>query len=155
MKAGNKWTLLLIDESIPLNRIDEVRETLADAKVYFVTQSTVNSDDIVYFMGDVSQSAKFTQGKFGDWWKSQVNKYPEIKSKSSAYRLTYSFIIDRNGKVRDAHILKGCEYPEINAAYEKILTQIPDWKPAKRLGNKVSVYNKIMTSYTVYSVPKK
>jgi beta-lactamase regulating signal transducer with metallopeptidase domain len=152
-KASNVWIPLIIDESIPVNRIDEVREALANASVYHVTQSTVNSDDVIYFMGDVTESAKFTQGKFDDWWKSQVINYPEIKSKSN--KLTYSFIIDRNGKPRDAHILKGCEYPEINAAYEKILTKIPDWEPAKRLGTKVSVYNKIMTSYTVSSIPKK
>jgi hypothetical protein len=151
--ASNVWIPLIIYESIPDNRIDEVREALANANVYHVTQSTVNSDDIIYFMGDVSESAKFTQGKFDDWWISQANNYPEIKSKSN--KLTYSFIIDRYGKVKDAHILKGCEYPEINAAYEKILTKIPDWEPAKRLGVKVSVYNKIMTSYSVSSTPKK
>ena len=142
-KASNKWTLLLIDESIPFNRIDEVRETLANAKVYFVTQSTVNSDDIVYFAGDVSDMAKFTQGKWGDWMNSQLNNYPEVKSKAGDYKITFSFIIDKNGKVRDAHIIKGCDYPEINAAYEKILTQIPDWEPARRGSDRVSVYNKI------------
>jgi hypothetical protein len=152
-KASNKWILLLLDESIPLKRIDEVRETLVDAKVNFVTQSTVNSDDIVYFMGDVSESAKFAQGKFGDWITSQLNNYPEFKSKGWEYTISYSFIIDKNGKVRDGHIIKGCDYPEINAAYEKILTQIPDWEPATRGGARVSVYNKIMSSAAVF--PKK
>jgi beta-lactamase regulating signal transducer with metallopeptidase domain len=150
-KASNKWILLLLDESIPLKRIDEVRETLVDAN--FVTQSTVNSDDIVYFMGDVSESAKFAQGKFGDWITSQLNNYPEFKSKGWEYTISYSFIIDKNGKVRNGHIIKGCDYPEINAAYEKILTQIPDWEPATRGGARVSVYNKIMSSAAVF--PKK
>jgi beta-lactamase regulating signal transducer with metallopeptidase domain len=152
-KAGNDWILLLIEESIPFKRIDEVREALANAKVYFVTQSIVGSDDIVYFMGDVSESAKFTQGKFDDWMKSQLNKYSEAKSKVGKYKISYSFIIDKNGKVRDAHIIKGCDYPEINAAYEKILTQIPDWEPARRLGAKVSVYYHLQTMYASYSPP--
>jgi hypothetical protein len=149
MKAGNKWTLLLIEESIPFNRIDEVRETLANAKVYFVTQATVGSDDIVYFMGDVSESAKFTQGKFNDWISNQLNNYPEVKSKTRKYTISFSFIIGKNGKVRDGHIIKGSDYPEINAAYEKILTQIPDWEPAKRGGESVSIYNHIMSGGTV------
>jgi beta-lactamase regulating signal transducer with metallopeptidase domain len=137
-KASNDWILLLVDESIPLSRIDKVRGTL---KNYFVVQSTVNSDDLVYFAGDVSDMAKFTQGKWDDWMMSQLNNYPEVKSKAGYYKITFSFIIDRNGKVRDAHITKLSDSPEVNAAYEKILTKIPDWVPAKRLGTKVSVFN--------------
>jgi beta-lactamase regulating signal transducer with metallopeptidase domain len=154
-KVSNVWIPLLIDESIPFNRIDEVREALANAKVYHVTQSTVNSDDIVYFMGDVSETAKFTQGKFGDWINSQVKNYPEVKSKARDYSIIFSYIIDKNGKVKDAHIIKMSDSPEVNAAYEKILTQIPDWEPAKRLGTSVSVYNKMISSATSYTPPKK
>jgi hypothetical protein len=154
-KASNKWILLLLDKSIPLNRIDDVREALANAKVYFVTQSTVGSDDIVYFEGDVSDMAKFTQGKFGDWINSQVKKYPEVKSKAKDYSITFSYIIDKTGKVKDAHIIKMSYSPEVNAAYEKILTQIPDWEPAKRLGTSVSVYNKMISSAISYTPPKK
>jgi hypothetical protein len=141
-KASNKWILLLVDESISLNRIDQVREALVDASVNFVTQSTVNSDDIVYFAGDVSETAKFTQGKWSAWITTQLNKNPDVKSKAGNYDISYSFIIDKTGKVKDAHIMKGSDFPEINAAYEKILTQIPDWEPARRLGSKVSVYNR-------------
>ena len=154
-KTSNNWILLMIDESIPFKRIDEVRETLADAKVYFVTQSTVNSDDIVFFMGDVSQSAKFTQGKFNDWMKNQLNNYPEVKSIHKEYRLSYSFIVDKNGKSRDGHVTKGSDFPEINSAYEKILAQIPDWEPAKRGADKVSVYFNIMSGNFIYTPPKK
>jgi hypothetical protein len=85
--------------------------------------------------------------------KSQLNKYSEAKSKVGKYKISYSFIIDKNGKVRDAHIIMGCDYPEINAAYEKILTQIPDWEPARRLGAKVSVYYHLQTMYASYSPP--
>jgi beta-lactamase regulating signal transducer with metallopeptidase domain len=146
-KGSNEWIFLLIDESIPLSRVDEVREALIHN--YWVIQSTVNSDDLVYFAGDVSELAKFTQGNFNDWISSQLNNYPEVKSKALKYTITYSFIIGKNGKVRDGHIIKGTDYPEINGAYEKILTQIPDWEPAKRGGESVSVYNHIMSGGTV------
>jgi hypothetical protein len=154
-KASNKWILLLIDESISLNRIDEVREALADAKVYFVTQSTVGSDDIVYFAGDVSETAKFTQGKFFAWITSQLNNFPEAKSKTGNYDISYSFIIDKTGKVRDGHIIKGSDYPELNAAYERILTQIPDWEPARKGNSKVSVYNRFSGSAKYVKVVEK
>jgi hypothetical protein len=151
-KASNKWILLMVDESISLNRIDEVREALADASVNFVTQSIVNSDDIVFFAGDVSESAKFTQGKWGDWMMNKLNNSPEIKANIGKYKLTYSFIIDRDGKVKNAHLIKQCNIPEVNAAYEKILAQIPDWEPARRGSSKVSVYYRF-TGFAKYVAP--
>jgi beta-lactamase regulating signal transducer with metallopeptidase domain len=148
MKAGNKWTLLQIDESIPYKRIDEVRETLAKAKVYFVTQSTVGSDDIVYFAGDVSKMAKFAQGKWIDWMNSQISPFAK-KYNDGSYKITYSFIIGKDGKVRDGHIIKGCDNPELNTEFEKILTQIPDWQPAIRLDAPASVYYREVLPITI------
>lgn len=137
-KASNAWIHLLIYESIPFKRIDEVRGALNGS--YWVTQSTVNSDEIVYFSGDVSQLAKFKNGKFNNWLDSQIKNYPGLKSESREYVIHYSIIIDKNGKVRDGHIIEGCDYPDINATYDKILTQIPDWEPARRGSNGASVY---------------
>jgi beta-lactamase regulating signal transducer with metallopeptidase domain len=139
-EASNAPIFLLIDESIPLKRVDEVRESLKGN--YWVVQATVDSDDLIYFAGDVSKLAKFTQGEWGDWIKSQLNRYSEKNSISldRDYLLSYSFIIDKNGKVRDGHVVKKCEYPEINEAYNEILTQIPDWEPALRGNDKISVY---------------
>ena len=165
-KANKDWIYLVIDESIPLSRVDEVRETLAHSNG--IVQTTVGSNELVYFAGDVTDGAKFTKGKFNDWIGSQLNNYPEIKSlgkesietipaknnhpeikvKVLKHSITYSFIIDKNGKVRDAHIIKGSGYPEIDVAYDKILSQIPDWVPAKRGSSNVSVYNYIMGGAT-------
>ncbi len=162
----NIWIFLLIDESIPLSRVDEVREALTHN--YWVVQATAGSDDLVYFSGDVSDLAKFTQGKFGDWISSQLKNYPEIRSygketietfpakdghpavKAKVRRVTlsYSFIIGKDGKIRDAHIVKGSGYPEVDAAYEKMLSQIPDWIPAKRGGASVSVYEYNMGGFS-------
>lgn len=158
-KANKDWIYLLIDESVPLSRVDEVRETLAHSNG--IVQTTVGSDDLVYFAGDVTDGAKFTKGKYNDWLKEQLNNYPQIKSlgvesiqnvpardgnpafkaKVRKYQISYSFIIGMDGKVTDAHVIKGSGYPELDAIYEKILSQMPDWVPAKRLGSNVSVYN--------------
>jgi len=151
-KASNNWIHLRIDKSIPYNRIDEILEQLSPG-TYHITQSTVNSDDIVYFIGDVSQLAKFKQGKFEDWLKNQLNNYPEVKSSTQDYEMIYYFIIDKNGKVRDGHVANG-NNPVINGAMDKILTQIPDWEPAKRGNENVSVYYWIGRSRISYSPPK-
>lgn len=147
--ASNDWIFLLVDESVPLNRIDEIRQVLG--KDYWIVQSTVNSDDLVYFAGDVSKSAKFKQGNFNEWMNKQLMNHPEINSKPTKYEISYSFIIGKDGKVRDGHIIKGSDSPELNTAFEKILNQIPDWEPAKRDGSIVSVYN-IISSIGVTKV---
>jgi len=135
--------LLHVDNSISRSRVDEIREALENAGVYHVNQSTLKkSDGIIYPAGDVTESAKFSNGNWGMWIQNQLKHFNEGKPKSLEYQITYSFIIDKNGKVRDGHIIKGCDYPEINAAVEQILTQIPDWKPAKKRGNEVSVLYK-------------
>jgi len=36
--------------------------------------------------------------------------------------------------------IRATDYPEINTAFEKMLTQIPDWKPATRGGKAVTVF---------------
>ena len=71
--SSNDWIFLLIDESIPLSRIDEVREALTHS--YWIVQATVGSDDLVYFAGDVSDIAKFKQGKWNDWMSSQIGTF--------------------------------------------------------------------------------
>ena len=143
-KASNDWIHIRIDESIPFNRIDEIRGKLRDAEVYHITQSTVNSDEITYFAGDVSKAAKFSQGNWQNWFHPQIVELTGGKCKELNYSLMISFIIDKNGKVRDARLSNKCEYPEINAAYEKVLTQIPDWTPAMRGDENVSVYYDLM-----------
>ena len=89
--------------------------------------------------GDVSEFAKFSQGDFEVWFNKLINS-PENRSILSNQRFTFIFIIDKKGKVKDAHIIKGTGSPEKDAVLEKILTQIPDWEPAIKLNEKVSVY---------------
>ena len=153
--ASNKWIHLQIDQSIPYNRIDEIRLGLEAAKVYHVTQSTVNSDEIIYPAGDVSALAKFTQGSWNEWMTSQKKKHSGVNFNEGEYQIHFSFIIGKDGKVRDGHIVKSTASPGINAAYEIILAQIPDWIPAKRLGEAVSVLAHYSDGVTVVNVKTK
>ncbi len=140
-KASNDWIHLRNDESVPYSRIDEIRLKLRDAKVYHITLSKVNSDEVVYFAGDVTRAAKFSQGKFSNWMNPQIVQLTGGKCDELKYSVMICFITDKNGKVRDARLSKKCDYPEINAAYEKVLAQIPDWTPAMRGNENASVYH--------------
>ena len=145
-KTGREDIHLLIDEQIPLDRIDEVREALSSANVYHVNQSFVNSDEIIYPAGDVSSLAKLKNGSFSGWMQEQLKVYFKDIPEDLEFRVSYSFIVDKNGKVKDAHLVKPCDYKEINDAYEQVLSKIPDWEwePAIKSGAKVSVIYTIM-----------
>ncbi len=144
-EASNAPILLLVDESMPHKRVDEVRQSLKG--YYWVVQTTVNSNELVYFFGDVNKAAKFKNGNWSEWIRKQLDDYPEAKSlsESKSFKLTYGFIIGKNGKVRDGHVIQDCEYPEINGALNKILSNIPDWEPAMRGNEAASVYCRYMT----------
>ena len=145
-KTGREDILLILDDPISLSRVDEVRIALSNAKVYHVNQTTLKSDEIIYPAGDVSSLATFSQGNWGDWWSSQLKSYMKDIPDDLEYKIMIGFIIDKNGKVRDARIVKGCDYPEINEAYEKVLAKIPDWKPAIKGDAVVSVLYTAMDS---------
>ena len=103
---------------------------------------TGKSDEKIYPAGDVTELAKFTKGKWNNWIDNQLKHFSEGKPEGWGYEISYSIIIDKDGKVRDGQIIKGCEYPEINAEFKQILTQIPDWKPARVWGTAVTVLYK-------------
>jgi len=152
-KASNDWIHLRIDESIPFNRIDEILRKL-DPGVYHITQSTVNSDDIIYPATDVTKTAKFSQGHWGNWISSQLKQNNGNEMMNLEYSLMIGFIIDKSGKVRDARLINKSDYPEINAAYEKVLSNIPDWTPAMRGNENVNVFKEMMFTTKINKVKK-
>ena len=109
-----------------------------NAAQYHFTISYDNSD-IVYPAWDVSSTAKFQDGSWNKWLNDQLSQYSEGKSNQLDFTLKYRFIIDKTGKVSGARIVKKSQSAEINAAMEKVLSQIPDWTPAKRGNMDVSV----------------
>lgn len=145
-KTGREDILLVLDNQMSHSRIDEVRVALSNANVYHVNQTTINSDEIIYPAGDVSKLAKFEQGNWNEWWGNQLKIYMKDIPDDLEYTILYSFIIDKNGKVSDGHVITGCGNSEINEAYNKALAQIPDWKPAIKGNEIVSVYKKVMDS---------
>ncbi|WP_372947402.1 M56 family metallopeptidase [Mariniphaga sp.] len=149
-KTGREDILLIKDESISFKRVDEIREALQKANVYHVNQRTVNSDEIIYPAGDVTKLAEFSQGKFEEWMREQLKPYLEGIPKDQEYNVFFGFIIDKNGKVSEGHVING-NNPEINEAYNKVLNKIPDWIPAKKGNSTVSVYHTIMDGRKNYS----
>lgn len=138
-KASNNWIHLQVDESVPLKRVDEVREALLHEGIVHVTQSIPHSDEVIFPVGDVSKMVKFSQGSWDKWMENRLDQFTSGQYKALEFKIAYCFVIDKNGKVSDGRILEAAVHPEINAAVEKMLSEIPDWVPAERLGNAVDV----------------
>jgi hypothetical protein len=96
-------------------------------------------DDKVYPANDVTEKAKFSNGEWSQWIGNQLKHFSEGKPNGWGFTIKYSIVIDKTGKVRDGKIIKGSDYPEINTEFKRILTQIPDWTPAKKNGVAVNV----------------
>jgi biopolymer transport protein ExbD len=148
-KTGREEILLLVDDPLLYDRIDEVRLALDNSHIYHVNQSTPGSDEIIYPHGDVSKLAEFTEGNWSNWFYDQINRSNVVKNKDESFNITIGFIIDKNGKVSDARILKGTDSPEINMAVKEILTRVPDWKPAIKGSTTVNVFYRSIFSYNI------
>lgn len=148
-KTGREDILLVLDKSLSLQQIDKVREALRDAKVYHVNQTTVGSDEIIYPAGDVTRLATLADGKWEDWMKKQLQPYLKDIPENMEYRIFYGFTIDKNGKVSGGHVISG-DNAKINEAYNKVLSNIPDWIPAEKGKNVIGVYYTEMSSRKNY-----
>ena len=138
-KNPNGVASLKVESDVPMIRVTEVKEVLRNSKVQNVNQSAITSDDIVYSVSDVAQKAEFPNGKWSEWIGNQLKHFSKGKPNGWGFAIKYSIVIDKTGKVRDGKIIKGCDYPEINTEFERILTQTPDWTPAKKNGVAVNV----------------
>jgi len=144
--------LLSPEKQVPQVRVNEVRKALEDAYVIFINQQVPETGEIIYFFGDVSALAKFKNGSWHNWMESQLKNIVKDDLTKSDYMIEYGFIIDKTGKVRDGLVIRPSEIPEINEAFAKILTQIPDWQPAKKGKNEVSVFYRERNSQKTVNV---
>jgi beta-lactamase regulating signal transducer with metallopeptidase domain len=147
-KTGREDILLHVNETLPNSRIDEIRLALSNAHVYHVNLSAPGFDGIIYPHGDVTKGAKLTQGNWGNWFRSELKKSFDDERFKEEVKIRFGFIIDKNGKVSQAHIMEASSNAEVNAAFEKVLSQIPDWEPATKGSRKINVFYSSIFSYT-------
>jgi len=66
-------------------------------------------------------------------------KYPPIYKKNKVNgRVLVSFVIDKDGKVTSAQIVKGLN-EECDAEALRVISKMPDWIPGEKNGVKVAV----------------
>ena len=68
---------------------------------------------------------------------NEQKQYPiEAKKKDIQGRVNVSFIIDENGKVKHAEIIRSI-HPLIDTEALRLINAMPDWKPAEAKGKQV------------------
>ena len=117
-------------------QLNAVKDVLRNSKALNVNFSNF---DPIYQANQVDEKPQFIEGKYEKWLNDRIKQLIEGKQKGLKVSIYYSFIIDRNGKVVDIEILRGCKFPEINDGFKKILLEMPEWNPAKKNGEAVRV----------------
>ena len=102
---------------------------------------TVRSYDDVVSYHDCDQKPMFLNNadpaQFLEKWVYQYLKYPEAALVNGVQgRVMVEFIIDKDGKVTDVHVVKGVS-DELDAEAVKVISASPKWKPGRVNGNKV------------------
>jgi TonB family protein len=76
-------------------------------------------------------------------------RYPDLEKENGIYGTVYvSFVVDKEGKVKDAKIEKGVPGgPGLDKEALRVIKGMPDWQPGKMNGRKVSVQLTIPVKY--------
>ena len=107
-----------------------------------VAQDTKHADPR-YFLLD--EHPTFKGGSPNDFalWVAKHVKYPKYaKAIGIEGTVKVHFVIDKKGKVSEAHVLQGV-HPVLDQEAVRVVLKSPKWKPAKKDGRPVKV------SYTI------
>ena len=111
-------------------RADEALEKLGDIVPYTAVEVKPTFEG-----GDADAFVKYIQKNI---------KYPQSAiEKEEQGRVTVNFVVDANGKIKNAKVVKGVS-EELDAEALRVVQNAPDWTPAKQGGKNVPV---------TYSVP--
>ena len=73
---------------------------------------------------------------------------PEVKEMniSASFRVFVKFVVDRNGKITNIGIAKG-SHPALNDEAVRVVSTLPNWKPAVYKNRPISVYYTLPISF--------
>ena len=90
--------------------------------------------------GDANAFVKYVQ---------QNLKYPENALENDVEgKVTVNFVVDANGKIRNAKVVKGVD-PELDAEALRVVENAPAWTPAQQNGKNVPVNCSIPVTFKI------
>jgi protein TonB len=111
-----------------------------------IEQPQTRSDTTVYMM--VEDRPEFSGGDQALMkYLSENIKYPkEAKDKGIQGRVTVEFVVEKDGSISNAEIMRGID-PSLDAEAVRVVSAMPRWKPGKQRGNLVRVRYSIPIIY--------
>jgi protein TonB len=161
LKTTIKFTAPVIkkDEEVPDEEI-KTQEELFDAKAAISIADVQGNDDEagkdiadldehrliteqkdeVFLVGSVEQNPEFPGGQDAMMkWIYNELKYPVIAMEMGiGGRVTVSFVVGKDGAIRDITILRGVD-PSLDKEAIRVVSKMPKWIPGRQGGNPVSV----------------
>ena len=89
----------------------------------------------------VEQKPSFNGGganEFSKWVNAHINYPVSAKTNGIQGRVTLSFIVDSNGKVKNVNVLRGLD-SELDNEAVRVVSSSPSWTPGRQKGEPVNV----------------
>ena len=126
-----------IEEDIMVSTEDQVEWVDLDEVEYFEVEPEPEEEEI--FMV-VEESPEFPGGyeAYLQYLKKNI-KYPAIcRDNNIQGRVIISFVVNKDGKIVDAEVVKGVN-PSLDKEALRVISTMPNWKPGKQRGKPVRV----------------
>jgi protein TonB len=116
---------------------DETGIDIADLEAH---KLITEQKDEVFIAGSVEQNPEFPGGMDALMkWIYKELKYPVIAMEMGiGGRVTVSFVVGKDGAIRDIAILRGID-PSLDKEALRVVSKMPKWIPGRQGGNAVSV----------------
>ena len=95
----------------------------------------------------VEQMPQFPLGYVIDWVNSQVVYPEEAKALGIQGRVIVQYVINEDGSISDAHIIRGID-PQLDKEALRIINSMPTWKPGMQDGKPVKTRWNTPVSFT-------
>jgi protein TonB len=128
-----------IEEELEIEDTEADEETIIDVEMVIVEEE---EEETVFVV--VEEMPEFPGGELAlRKYIAQSIEYPIVAQESGLEGKVYiNFVVDKNGKVTNAKILRGI-HPSLDQEALRVINNLPKWKPGRQRGQAVNV------SYTV------
>ncbi len=137
--------------------VKDAADAIGDAAKDAAKEASERADEAIEKLGDIlpytSVEVKPTfEGGDADSFVKYIQKnikYPQSAIENEEQgRVTVNFIVDENGKIQNAKVVKGVS-PALDAEALRVITNAPAWTPATQGGKKVPVAYSVPVMFTL------
>lgn len=128
-----------ITEELDIVDSEADQTTAIDAAMQLYQKKEAAPEDVSIFIAP-EEMPEFPGGKSALLhYLSQNVRYPAIAADNGVYgRVTVNFVVNKDGSVSDAKILRGVD-PSLDKEALRLVYSMPQWKPGKQGGRPVRV----------------